>query len=200
MIFYGSRGVHLKSDKVTGVKCLYCDQQGSHTVSVFGKYAHLYWIPFFPMGKKGVSECDNCKRTLEPKEMNDQLKLAYQNVKSKAKTPITHWSGLGIIVLIIAFAIYSVNQHKKDVLVYLENPQKGDIYEYQPSDFYSLLKVTEVTNDSVFVSSNKYEVERKSGLRKINKTENFNGEPFGISKQELKDLYETKKILDIDRD
>lgn len=200
MIFYGSKGVHLKSEKVSGVKCSYCEQQGTHTVSVFGRYAYLYWIPFFPMGKKGVSECDNCKRTLEPKEMNDQLKMAYQNVKSHTKTPIKHWSGLGIILLIIAFTVYSVNQHKKDVLVYLENPQVGDVYEYQPSDYYSLLKVTSVSNDSVFVSSNKYEVERKSGLRKINKDANFDGKPYGISKQELKDLYESEKILDIDRD
>ncbi|NNC70951.1 MAG: hypothetical protein HKN90_09040 [Flavobacteriaceae bacterium] len=200
MIFYGAKGVHLKSEKVTGVKCSYCEQQGPHTVSVFGKYAYLYWIPFFPIGKKGVSECDNCKRTLEPKEMNADLKLAYQNVKSKAKTPITHWAGTAIILVIVAFTIYSVNQHKKDVLIYLDSPEVGDVYEYQPSDFYSLLKVTSVSNDSVFVSSNKYEVERKSRLRKINKDVNFDGIPYGIGKQELLALYKSKKILDIDRD
>ena len=199
MIFYGSKGVHLKSEKVSGLKCDYCEQQGPHTISVFGRYAYVYWIPIFPMGKKGVSECDNCKRTLEPKEMNDGLKMAYKNVKSNTKTPITHWVGSGLIALLIALIIYSANQHKKDVLVYIQDPKVGDIYEYKPTDYYSLLKVTEVTSDSIFLLSNKYEMERQSALYKINKDANFEGVPFSIAKSELTELYESKKILDIDR-
>lgn len=200
MIFYGTKGAHLKSEKVSGIKCSYCEQQGSHTISVFARYAYLYWIPVFPLGKKGVSECDNCKRTIDPSQMNEQLKLAYNNVKSSAKTPILHWTGLIILAAAVLFAIFASKQHKKDAIVYINDPQIGDVYEYKPNEYYSLLKVASVSQDSVYVISNSYEIERKSKLYKIDKAANYTTNPFGISKKEIKEWYETKKILDVDRD
>lgn len=67
MIFYGTKGSHLKSERVSSVNCRHCEQQTSYTVSIFGRYAYLYWIPVFPLTKKGVAECDHCKITLKPK-------------------------------------------------------------------------------------------------------------------------------------
>ncbi len=199
MIFYGTKGAHLKSEKVSGIKCSYCEQQSPHTVSIFARYAYLYWIPVFPLGKKGVSECDNCKRTLEPSDMNEQLKLAYKNVKSNSKTPIWHWSGLILIVALVGFVIYSSNQHKKDALVYINEPQVGDVYEYKPDDYYSTLKVVSISQDSVFVISNNYEIERQSRLYKIDKASNYTTEPYGISKEDIKGFYASRKILDVNR-
>lgn len=201
MIFYGTKGHHLKSEKISNIECSYCKKQTSHTVSIFAKYAYLYWIPFFPMGKKAISECDNCKQTLALKDMNEQLKQAYYNkVKPHVKTPIWHWSGLAIVAAIIAFSVYLANQHKKDALIFINEPQTGDVYEYKPNDFYSLLKVVSVSQDSVFVISNNYEIERKSKLHKIDKTSNYTTAPYGISKEEIKQQYASKKILDVDRD
>ncbi len=200
MIFYGTKGAHLKSEKVSGVKCSYCEQQSSHTVSIFSKYAYLYWIPIFPLGKKGVSECDNCKRTLEPSDMSEQLKLACKNVKNDTKTPIWHWSGLAIIAALIGFVIYSSSQHKKDAIVFINEPKKDDVYEYKPGDYYSLLKVASVSQDSVFVISNNYEIERQSKLYKIDKESNYTTEPYSISREEIKELYASQKILDVNRD
>ena len=200
MIFYGTKGAHLKSEKISGVKCSYCEQQSSHTVSIFAKYAYIYWIPIFPLGKKGVSECDNCKRTLEPNDMSEQLKLAYKNVKSSTKTPIWHWTGLALIIALVGFVLYSSNQHKKDAIVYINEPQAGDVYEFKPSDYYSLLKVASVSQDSVFVISNNYESERQSKLYKIDKASNYTTAPYGISREQIKELYASQKILDVNRD
>ena len=200
MIFYGSKGVHLHSEQVSGIKCSNCEQQTTHNISIFGRYAHVYWIPFFPLGKKGVSECTNCKVTLAPKEMNDQLKLAYSNVNVNAKSPLWYWSGLGIIALIIGIISYTSSQHKKDAVVYINNPKAGDVYEYKPTNYYSLLKVASVSEDSVFVIANEYEMEMQSGLYKIDKVSNFTAEPYGISRKRIKELFESKEILDVNRD
>jgi len=199
MIFYGSKGTHLHSEQVSGIKCSHCEQQTTHTISIFGRYAHLYWIPFFPMGKKGVSECNHCKITLAPKEMSESLKLAYQNVNGHTKSPVWYWSGLGVIAMIIGLVVFTGSQHKKDVITYINDPQVGDIYEYKPNEYYSLLKVTSVSNDSIFVISNDYEIERQSKLYKIDKTKNYTTKPYGISKERIKDLFESNEILDVNR-
>ncbi len=109
MIIFGSRGTHLYSEEVSPIECSHCSQQTKHRISIFGKYAHIFWIPFFPMGKKGVSECNHCKRTLAPNEMSASLKLAYQKVSSVTKTPFWYWSGLILVgVLFILPMITSI--------------------------------------------------------------------------------------------
>ena len=200
MIFYGTKGSHLHSERISGAKCNHCEQQDSHTISIFGKYFYIYWIPIFPLGKKGVSECNHCKATYERKDMSEQLKLAHDNVKRKTKTPFTHWIGSLLIGGLIAFGIYASKQHEKDVVVYINNPQVNDIIEYKSSaSAYSTLKVTKVTNDSVFFVANSMEIARQSKLYKIDKEENYNAEHFGISLINYKKAFDDNEFLDVDR-
>jgi len=199
MIFYGTKGAHLKSEKVSVTKCAHCEQQTSYTVSIFGRYAYLYWIPIFPLPKKGVAECDNCKVTLEPKQMDEHLRMKYDNVNRNVKTPITYWIGSLILLAAIAFGIYSVNQHKKDVVEYIKAPQAGDVVEYKPTDFYSTLKITRVENDSVYFAQNKYEIERQSKIYKIDKASNYTEEVYGISLKDYQKMFDTNEFLDVDR-
>lgn len=105
MIIYGSKGTHLYSEEVSGIECSHCKQQSNHNISIFGRYAHIFWIPFFPLGKKGVAECTHCKRTLAPNEMNEFLKLAYKKVESVTKVPVWHWVGLALVGLLFFLPI-----------------------------------------------------------------------------------------------
>ncbi|MBJ2174832.1 hypothetical protein JBL43_11330 [Aureibaculum sp. A20] len=100
MIFYGSKSKHLKTERVTGPTCQYCKNQAPINITIFGKYAHLYWIPFFPLGKTGVSECTHCKKTLAPKEMDTSLKRKYDEINSFIKTPFWFWSGIILILFL----------------------------------------------------------------------------------------------------
>lgn len=101
MIIFGSNARKIGDFKVANSVCSYCEQERSQHISVFGKYAHIFWIPLFPIGKKAVAECTHCKRTIEQKEFSPTLKKLYQENKDKAKRPIWHWSGLGILGLLI---------------------------------------------------------------------------------------------------
>ncbi|MDY0780002.1 zinc-ribbon domain-containing protein [Tenacibaculum sp. IB213877] len=200
MIIYGTKGTHLHSEKVSGVKCDHCNQQNTHTISVFGRYFYIYWIPIFPLGKKAVSECNHCKATYERKQMNEQLQLAHDNVKRNTKTPITHWAGSLVIGALIAFGIYSAKQHDNNVVDYINSPQVNDIIDYKSSDnAYSTLKITKVTADSVFVVANSMEIKRKRKLYKIDKEANYNAERFGLSLNEYKEAFDSKRFLDVDR-
>lgn len=102
MIVFGGRASNIGNFDIPNSKCEYCEEGNTQRISVFGKYAHIFWIPTFPIGKKAVAECTHCKRTIEQKEFPPELKKLYQENKSKAKRPIWHWLGLGIFGLLVA--------------------------------------------------------------------------------------------------
>jgi len=87
MIIYGIRNKELIKEHITD-KYPNCGTQNSIDMHVFQKYAHVFWTPFFPLGKTGVSQCDHCKQVLKLKEMPSSLTNVYENLKSQTKTPI----------------------------------------------------------------------------------------------------------------
>lgn len=201
MIFYGTKGSHLKTIRSKAIKCDNCNEIAPHNVSIFGKYGYLYWIPVFPMGKKAFSECNNCKVTSDFKGMNEQLRHASADVKRDTKTPIWYWSGLGVIAILIAVLYYFSLQHDEDVQTYLIEPAVGDIIEFKNTDtnYYSTLKITSITKDSIFVIQNNYETDKMSGVSKIDKASNYTTAPFGIGREDYPKMFEEGILYDINR-
>lgn len=201
MIFYGTRASNLKNGKISRVTCPNCEQETSMTYSVFGKYAHIYWIPFFPYSKVTITECDQCKRTFEAKELPDNIKekLRVESDRNPAKTPIWQFSGLIIITALIGIGIYSSKQQKSDEISYLDKPEVNDLYEYKTtSGYYSTMKVSKVTSDSVYFLLNDMETNKKSGINDIDKATNYN-DTDSYSKEELKQFYKEGVIYEINR-
>ncbi len=102
MIIYGSRATHLKSAQST-TTCPSCNTKGSVILSVFGKYAHIFWIPLFPIGKKGISQCQHCKNVLATREMPEAIKREYDELKADCKSPI--WQYVGLFIFVALFAM-----------------------------------------------------------------------------------------------
>ncbi|QWX85461.1 zinc-ribbon domain-containing protein [Cellulophaga sp. HaHaR_3_176] len=201
MIFYGTKGSHLFSERKNGIKCDNCNEITAHNISVYGKYAYIYWIPFFPMSKKAFSECTNCSATLDVNGMNGKLKSAATEVKNNTKTPIWYWSGLAIIAVLISLGVYSSLQHDKDVAVYINQPAVGDVIEFKSSEngYYSTLKISAVTSDSIFVIQNDYETDKKTGVSDIDKASNYTTEPYSLGKNQIQGLFDEKVFYDINR-
>lgn len=200
MIIYGSRAVHLKTKQSKTAICPSCGTQGSLVFSVYRKHAHIFWIPLFPIGKKGASQCQHCKNVLKSKEMPEPLRRESDNLKSEAKGPIWQFAGLGLIALLIAFAGYASGKEKELEEEYIKSPQVGDVYEYKTETrSYSTMKIMSVSQDSVFVSPNEYEINKITKLYRIDKPENYSKLSYGISKNELKEMYDSGEILDINR-
>lgn len=97
LFFYGSKAPLLASERLNTATCPHCDNQGTLVNSVFGRYAHLFWIPLFPVGKPGITECTHCKYAMREKEMPEDVKREVFNLKETAKRPLWHFLGLGII-------------------------------------------------------------------------------------------------------
>lgn len=200
MIIFGSNSSHLKSEHLQEIACPHCQNADSIDISVFGKYVHLFWIPFFPMGKVGASQCRHCRQTLKEKEMPENFKAAFKEFKSQLKTPIWHFSGLILLILFIGWSVYAVNQNKKETQLLISDPQVGDVYEYKTdADYYSLMKVTAIEGQSIIFVPNDYEVARESKLNRIDKPENYSPDEYEMSLEDLVELYNTGQIVDVNR-
>lgn len=101
MIIYGRKASKIAELNIQNSTCPHCENTGTQHISVFGKYAHIYWIPFFPLGKEVVAECAHCKRTISQKEFSSNLKTRYEEQKDQVKRPIWHWAGVGVIAALI---------------------------------------------------------------------------------------------------
>lgn len=200
MIVYGTKAVHLKTENLKSISCPSCGTQGSLVLSIFRKHAHVFWIPLFPIGKTGVSQCQHCKNVLERKEMPENIKNDYYRIANESKGPIWQFAGLGLIAALFVFGVYSNKEESKREKEYLATPMAGDIYEYKTeSGSYSSLKVIEVTQDSIFVAPNDYEISKMSQVYKIDKPENYTDFYYGLSRDEVNDMYNSGDIFDINR-
>lgn len=202
MIFYGSKASLIKEGRLNNVKCPNCEDGQTMNYGIYGKYAYIYWIPLFPIGKANVLECDSCKRTYKLKELPNQIKQKFETEKTGAGFPLWYFSGLAVIAILIAWFSYSNKKDSENSKLFIETPAIGDVYKIKSgaAGFYTTMKATRITSDSVFVIINDYEIERKSNVYKIDKDENYNTRTDGYSKQELKHLFEKEIIFGINRD
>jgi len=201
MIIYGTKATLLKTEHVLQ-KCLSCSNPTLY-INVYSRYAHIFWIPFFPIGKTGVSVCTNCKQTLKLKEMPESYKIDYENIKGQTKIPIWHFSGLFIIAIGSVALFYSDKQKKERIGKYVLAPKTNDIFEIRlKDDAFTTLKVKRVAGDTVYFVANKYQTNQLSGLSDLSKKgdSDYETELTGILKATLINMNTKDEIIDIDRD
>jgi hypothetical protein len=201
MIIYGRKAKVLAAETLTE-KCPNCGAVASVQLSVIQKYGHVFWIPFFPMGKTGISQCSKCKQVLKLKDMPQSFKDSYDGLKAQAKTPVYMYSGIALIVIIFAAATYHGQQNAKKNAIWIANPQKGDIFEVKTKESqYTLYKVADVIGDTVVVRTNNYETSEESGLPDLKHRgdTSYAEETMPLLKPELKAMLDKGDIIDIDR-
>ena len=199
MIIYGTRATHLKSVQLPNETCPNCNTKGSMVMSVFSRYAHIFWLPTFPVGRRGGSQCTNCQQVLEPKQMPTFLKLQYDQLIGQTKIPLWSWSGLALIVGLITFASYSAGVDKENEKKYVEAPMVGDIYRVETdSGAYSLMKVVEVTPDSLLIFFNQYQVDKMAAVYKL-KSKEYDSIGYWMSRRTIAEMYKNKEIFGVDR-
>jgi len=198
MIIYGSKAVHLQSEQSQTATCPSCGTKGSLLLSVFRRHAHVFWIPMFPIGKIGGSQCLHCQNTLKPKAMPESIRREYDDLKRNAKGPLWQFVGLAIVAMFIAWGSYSSGEEQKRELQFLATPQVGDIYEYKvESGSFSSFKVQEVFADSLYIVPNEYEISNRSKVYKINKPENFSQSLYSIPRARVEEMYHSGEIFNI---
>jgi len=201
MIIYGSRS-KLLATELLQESCPHCGANNRTQLYVFQKYAHIFWIPLFPIGRMTVSQCTNCKKVSKEKELSSAAHLTADNLKTQSKTPIWTFSGLAVIAALIVFVVITErNKNERNAKLILA-PQSGDIFEVKTKEQqYTLYKVENVQGDSVFVKINNYETNKESGIADIKQKGEaaFSEELFSIHKKDLNEMYTKGEIINIDR-
>ncbi|KAF2508629.1 zinc-ribbon domain-containing protein [Flavobacterium zhairuonense] len=199
MIFYGTKSKHIKNDRINNVDCPDCNTTVSMNYSLYEKYAHIYWIPFFPIKKLTFAECNSCKKTFEQKEFSAPIKQKIQHSIGRISSPLWMYSGIFIIAGLFLFGMYSTVQKGKDNISYIESPKIGDVYSIDNSNgFYSTMKLTEISKDSLTLLLNDMEVDKKTGIDKIDLEKNYRDKKI-IAKKDLQKLFKENKIYEVVR-
>lgn len=201
MIIYGSRSSHLKSVQLTQEHCPNCGNPGTVILSTYARYAHIFWIPIFPLGRLSVSQCQHCKQALEAKQMPAQIRAHHERNLAETKLPIWHFSGLALFMVAITIGVFANKADQEQRAIFLKNPAAGDVYEFKTEGGnYTLFKLQSVTADSVIVTFNNYEVNKITGLTQIDKEENYSDSTlYAFSRAQISAMFEAGEILDINR-
>ena len=104
MIIFGTKGAHVRTEPLPGATCPTCTAPETLQLSVFSRYAHIYWIPLFPFSKPTLAQCTQCLSTWEQQHMPLEVRGAAQQLKEGVAAPIWHWAGLAIIGLFVAWS------------------------------------------------------------------------------------------------
>lgn len=199
MIIYGVGKKHLLTESLDG-KCPKCNSDDSISMEVSAKYFHIFWIPFATYGKKVFVICLKCRFNWDLDFLPQQFKEQYAQIKSSIHTPRYLFTGLVLTLLIIVFFIFRGIEKDKRTEEYIYTPKAGDIYEIKTEDnWYTLLTIVNVIDDSVFVCYHKYEIDRKYDLKDLNREKDFDAEIYFYFKDELINLYNEGNVLSVER-
>ena len=198
IIFYGSKSSHVKSAYLDDAVCPSCETSGQMVMSVFAFYAHVFWIPLFPLYKKVYANCNHCQAAYELKEMPQDLRDQCVKFRRGQRFPIWHFAGLIAICLIILFGVFSDSNASRRQNAYLTNPQVNDVYviqydneDYSTDEVFSTMKIVEITSDSIYFADNNFYAEKGANVSTIDEDDNYNYEELMSSTiEELKGLKE----------
>jgi hypothetical protein len=198
MIIFGTTTKRITTETVTD-KCLNCESRFTIQLNIFQRYVHIFWIPFLPAGKIGVTKCTHCQEVLEQSNFTYSLTETYQSIESNSKTPIWTFSGLALLTLIIAGGLFYNKKNQERNAKIILSPERNDVYEIKLSDQnYTLYKVHKVIGDSVFLTHNKFETNSLTGIDDLEE-KGYSEEIFSIFKGDLKNMFEKGEIIEVRR-
>ena len=203
MIIYGSSGAkQVSTKKLTVEKCHYCESINSLDLTVYTGYYHIYGVPFFHFGKKVNVRCSSCGKDIKSFQLSPSTLKQVEKEKENIKFPFWYFSGIFIAAALICAIGFGIHKTKLNNEKYLKDPKKNDVYEFKNEvGHYTLFKINEVTNDSVLVFFNNYESTSNSGLSELDDSIKYDHENIYIlAKSQLWEMYENKKILNVNRD
>lgn len=201
MIVYGYNSSHLGTMALAGACCPGCGAPDTLRLSVFGRYAHVYWLPLLPLGKTGAAQCTQCQLVLRPKELPTPIKAEFRELRTRTRTPLRHCLGL---LLLGAAALGSFGAgawQQMQVRERLAHPHIGDLYQVRSEapGYFTLLRVTAVNGNSVRLQQNNYETDREAEVEQLNLPENYDAEPFDLTQLDLQIMKQQQQLVAVQR-
>ena len=180
--------------------CKSCEEKKTLQLVAWTSYIHVMFIPFVTEGKKAAVICSNCGKEYEIKKQGKSIQDLANNEKMHIKIPAWHFIGAALLVIaIVSGILYNQFDNKRDAEL-VQEPMKGDYYEYEAREgWYSCFKIVDVSDDSVFVRYNSYEIDSKIKIDEIDFPENYEPWLVSIGRNNLEKMYEDGIIFEIKR-
>lgn len=107
MLLYGLRASKTGQQNLYGVKCTHCDAQGAMEMHSYSKYFHILRIPFFPVKKVVITQCNRCRQVLSKKKFSPDLIEKFKEMKKPLiAIPLWQFTGIVLLTIIVAMGIY----------------------------------------------------------------------------------------------
>ena len=202
MIIYGWNSKNIKQAPLESYVCPNCNEKNS-TLTIFAHYAHVFWIPLFPYKKSAQIVCANCKLESSEKTLSDETKGTIKQLKSAVGIPKYLFSGLVLIVLLVGYLTYTVNQNAELKQAYIDNPQIGDVYIIEDTEETSeynhfLLKVSDIVDDRLWVSFSSYTY--NGIVQELDQADGFYDIMYSMHKNGLQEYDQTGELKKVIRD
>lgn len=202
MIIFGTNSKNLKQAPLESYECPNCKTKNS-VLAIIADYFHLFWIPVFPYKKTTHIVCTECEFSQTETKLAPELKDKIKQLKTSV--PLPKYMFLGSVLLIAAAGLlyYFSLQSAKREQEYLVNPQIGDVYilkdmEEQSMYNHYLLKVVDLSDDSLYVTFNSYSY--NGVINKLDPEDGFYDVFYAMHKSELEDYDTSGELRKIIRD
>jgi predicted RNA-binding Zn-ribbon protein involved in translation (DUF1610 family) len=202
LFILGTKSNHLKDGQIEKFVCPKCSELTELDYSVYQRYTHVTMIPLFPVDKEVVTACSSCGEIIEYGDLPTDAKLEVDALKKDKSNPAPFWMYSGVIILsgFLIFGMYSFLKSNDSSVMYLKNPQRGDVLNFKLSNgYYTTVLVERVTNDSVFGILNDYNASLPYDISDIDVAENYTDSDIAYSKKELVTLYDNDEIYSVTR-
>ena len=138
-INFGTKATNLQNGQIINVDCPSCEKVTTMKYSVFGKYGYAFWIPFFPIKKITVAECNSCYKTFDYPDLYESIrkKIQRETEKNPVRYPVWMLSGVFILFALMGYGIYDSKMTDLNNEVYIKNPKAGDVYYLKASNAVS---------------------------------------------------------------
>src|SRR5262245_10018383 len=137
MLIFGSRGKAIWTGaEPTDHPCGFCGRRLLRPV-VIQRYAHVFWIPFFPLRKRAFLECLHCKRLIGQDEGGVALKPALRAARASARTPRRYFTGLVLLAIMMAVGAVGDRIRSWRERGWIAEPAAGDIYVLDATELLS---------------------------------------------------------------
>ena len=185
----------LVADTIVDAPCPKCHSTGTMRMVIYQKYATLFFVPFMPNGKEAAANCQNCNAVYDKTVFTESLKQSYKEIK---KLPLWWmYSALTLMVAFVAFAFYMVKVEQRESARLVLQPAAGHIYDVKLEDkVFTLLKVTAVKGDSVYLVQNQFMTDDYSGFNGLHEKP-FRSDAHAVPKKQIKDWYDSGVIRNV---
>lgn len=202
-LIHGIRRKELRGELLQGL-CPKCADQGTMQLLVVQPYVHLFWLPLFPLPKRGRWKCMHCGHEVKQGQMPEHAREILPLLKQEARTPWWTFTGSVLLAVPLVFFVQAIADHGKEQDSLLQEPNVGDVWTIKLGHkHYTLYRVEEVRTDSVFVRKSAHEVEG-AGILALSKfqlanADDFTGDRMGYARKELLELEAHGPIYSMER-